>query len=369
MKMPFGSDPYEYVSKMRTLTESVTSLKIDTDSVLQYFFWMGMNETFKTQLVQMTNKTKPSLKEINDNFFDATERYLVVTKNFRYKKQGEINDKKAEPKEISNFAVNIDVEPQKFRSCCLCARDNGKEADHPIYKCKVYESPKAKVDKLKSLSGCLKCASLGHHSGQCKFRFRRKCSCNQWHFSFLCIDRFKGSSDKSSFVPNSFKSFPTPKGSDPTSKPKVDLDTKQKDKGNSRLKEISNNSIYLVDALPNVLDGNSILPTFTCRINGNCKIRALKDLGCQSNFITEQLADSQKLKVVQENVVFKVKGFNSNKEYDTRIVEVEIKIGAKVHSIRAICVPEINISLKLPKLPVITKAFIEKGYTLADQNL
>ena len=69
MKMPLGSDPYEYISKMRTITESVSSLKIDVDSILQFFFWSGMNETLKTQFIQITNKTKPSLREINDNFF------------------------------------------------------------------------------------------------------------------------------------------------------------------------------------------------------------------------------------------------------------------------------------------------------------
>ena len=117
------------------------------------------------------------------------------------------------------------------------------------------------------------------------------------------------------------------------------------------------------------MDGNSVLPTFTCRINGNCQVRVLKDLGCQSNFITEQVATSQNLKVIHENVVFKIKGFNSDKEYITKIVEVEIGIETKIHAIQAICIPEININLKLPRLPIVTRTFMEKGYVFADQNL
>ena len=195
MKMSYGSDPYEHVSKMRNLIETVKTLKIDTDSILQYFFWVGMNETFKTQMIQITNKTRPSLQEINDNFFDASERYLRVNKNFKSKKQGEDIIKKVNTKETSSFAVNDNVEPPKFRDCCLCSTENG-QVDHPIYKCQVYEFPKAKVDKLQLLNGCIKCASLNHVSSKCKFRFKRKCSCNQWHFTFLCTERSKGLGEK-----------------------------------------------------------------------------------------------------------------------------------------------------------------------------
>ncbi len=57
MKLTYENDPFEYISKMRNLTESVKNLNIDAESFLQYFFWNGLNDTFKNQIVQITNTT------------------------------------------------------------------------------------------------------------------------------------------------------------------------------------------------------------------------------------------------------------------------------------------------------------------------
>ena len=96
-----------------------------------------------------------------------------------------------ESKETSSFAVNLDVEPQKFNNCSFCSKDSGQDADHPIFKCQVYGSPEAKIEILKLLNGCFKCACLKHFSSQCRFRFKRKCACKQWHFSYLCTKKFR----------------------------------------------------------------------------------------------------------------------------------------------------------------------------------
>ena len=64
---------------MRTTVSLFKSLEIDIDTVIQYFIWHGMNDGFQAQLVNITNKSKPSLEEINTNIFSATERYLKST--------------------------------------------------------------------------------------------------------------------------------------------------------------------------------------------------------------------------------------------------------------------------------------------------
>ena len=81
------------------------------------------------------------------------------------------------------------------------------------------------------------------------------------------------------------------------------------------------------------------MPTFTCLSDGDFQVRILKDIGCQSNFITERVASSQNLKVIYENVTFKVKGFNADTQYSTKTVEVELKVRDKLYFINAICVP------------------------------
>ena len=75
MNLLSKQDPFEYVSKMRKLTESVKLFKIGADQFLQYFFWIGLNDGFKEQVMQIANNTHPTLQQLNDNFFTATERY------------------------------------------------------------------------------------------------------------------------------------------------------------------------------------------------------------------------------------------------------------------------------------------------------
>ena len=39
-----------------------------------------MNETFRAQLVHITNNIRPTLEEINNNCFDASECYKIAMK-------------------------------------------------------------------------------------------------------------------------------------------------------------------------------------------------------------------------------------------------------------------------------------------------
>ena len=64
-----------------------------------------------------------------------------------------------------------------------------------------------------------------------------------------------------------------------------------------------------------------------------------------------------------------VTGFNSEKCYKTKIVEVPVSLGGKTHKIPAICTPEINISLNLKGLKHAAETFRERGYRLADSMI
>ena len=55
--------------------------------------------------------------------------------------------------------------------------------------------------------------------------------------------------------------------------------------------------------------------------------------------------------------------------YCTKIVEVNLNRGDKIHKIEAICVPKFNINLKLPNLNIIVREFVNKGYELVDKFL
>ena len=122
--------------------------------------------------------------------------------------------------------------------------------------------------------------------------------------------------------------------------------------------------LCLTNALPNAIETKSILPTFTCFLK-NKQIRCLKDIGCQSNFIETKLAEGQKLKTLQDNIKLKVTGFNSAKEYITKIVEVPLNIGTKLYKVPAICVLTINIAIHIDALCNVAKKFFRQKISVS----
>ena len=63
-------DPFDYISKMRSITLQVKTLNITVDSVLQYFFWAVLSDTFRPHIIQIT---KPTIDEINDCIFELVK--------------------------------------------------------------------------------------------------------------------------------------------------------------------------------------------------------------------------------------------------------------------------------------------------------
>ena len=80
LKLSVDEDPFVYISKVKNIIETVDKLDLKTESFLQHFIWKGLNSLFQTQLIQITNKNKPSIKEIQDNFFTACDSYKTSCK-------------------------------------------------------------------------------------------------------------------------------------------------------------------------------------------------------------------------------------------------------------------------------------------------
>ena len=346
IKLLSNQDPFEYISKMRKLTESVNLLKIDSNQFLQYFFWVGLNDSFKEQVIQITNNTHPTLEELNDNFFTAAERYA----KFQEKVKNQNKQQSGKDKNLSkaNLAVSIDRNSKAFNSCVLCSQDKA-ESNHPIYRCPTYTDPPSKINKLNEMAGCIKCGKINHVSDDCKFKFQRRCSCGSWHFCFLC-PKFRSDDN----VSNSKKA----KGKQSESV-----------SNSNKTLNVNSNRTVVIDSFQNSSHGDSVLPTFSCNLNNRYHIRGLKDEGSQCNFILSAIAEELDLKVIHNNIKLKVNGFNGPREYQTKTVKLNIDFGDKCREIEAICVPEININIRLHKLMEVTKLFVNKGYSLADKKL
>lgn len=370
LKLNYDSEPFEYISKTRSLSEAFKSLKITTDHVLQYFIWEGLNDTFKSQLVQITNHSRPSLDEIREHFFEASERYSGIVKKFKEKK----NVVKPKPTDTFNkeysvkqktvglaadvkFDVSKGASSNAFKSCSLC-RDEGEGLEHPVHKCPKFLSPKDKVDRLNKIGACTRCANTTHTSEDCRFRFNKKCiKCQNWHFSFLC--QFQSERDQVYYGPTKSEST----GSGKTGNIKVEKDKKVKDK---KSKEIATSTVW-VELKSSFSCNKAILPTFTGYIGENL-VKCLKDTGCQANFVAENIVKQNNLKIIKEDISLTVNGFNVAKDYHCYLVEVPMKLGEKVFAIEAICVPSLNIKLNIPGLSSLVKRFTDLGFEMADKS-
>ena len=190
LKLSSNTDPYEFISKVTLIMERVRKLKMTVDCILQFFIWEGLNDSFKNHLIQITNSSKPTLNEIVDKFFEASERYCSQSKKTKeIIKLSSPEASNASDHGATSLAVDVKYERDKaFKPCSICTKVDGKLADHPIHKCAKFDSAEAKIDKIRNSKGCIKCSNLNHQSKFCRYRFKNRCKyCSEWHFSFLCI--------------------------------------------------------------------------------------------------------------------------------------------------------------------------------------
>ena len=266
-------------------------------------------------------------------FFSAIDRYQAIQKlkNEFHKPDTNILTS------ASNFAANISVRENsnKFRQCILCSDGSGS-SEHAISKCTRFPNAQAKISKLKQLNSCIKCANNNHKSDDCKFRFYKNCYfCNNLHFSFLCPYQNKSPAYQS----------------------------EQKTTG------VSTGTIS-IEATTLNFESNfpTVLPNFTVPLQNGTTIRGIKDSGAQCAIILSSVAEQNNLKIVKI-IDININGFNASKPYTTQVVEVPIILDTIHHTIQAVCVPDINIKLKLQGLNDLVSKFISCNIQLADKYL
>lgn len=356
LRLPNNAEPYSFIGEMRTIVAGTESLKISVNDILQYFIWHALNDRFQSHIIAITNKSKPSLAEITDNIFEATERYIkqVGKQNecLGNKPRNECKSTKfssfTDNKELATTTMAVDVKfDKKSKLCILCSRD-GKCSDHYLRECTVYDTPRRKCDKLGNLKGCMKCSFVNHDTSQCRFKFPSNCrDCGGKHMTFLCLKSSNANSN------DSFSSR----------KPRSQYGPVQEETNtNLSLVEVSHSSC--VDAF--------VLPTITATITSNEmteQVRAFKDGGCQRTFIGATVAEKLNLRVLSTNVPLTIHGFNSSKELITKTVNVPLLIDGVVFNIEAICIDKIKTKFNINNIGRVVRAFIDKGYRIADKCL
>ena len=321
IKMSVHGDPYDFIGEMRNIINLFRKLNIDIETVLTYFIWNGMTENFQNQLIQIVNSNKPSLDQIEENVFEAAKRFIRLNKKGSY-----VESRKANNSEATSMAIN--AEKKRYsKFCLLCKNDNREFESHFLSQCEVFDSVDKKINKLKELKGCTKCALLSHVTAKCHYKFNSQCrNCNGNHMSYLCQRNSKFSHANTT------------------------------------------NNLNFTETLSVDSRDSILLPTMTVNIEKQLKVRALKDGGSQRNFISESVVKALKLPIV-DRVNMNIHGFNSTNSLTTDIVEISFLYGECILSIFAVVVPNINISLNITGLDKLVNSIVNKGYKLADSLL
>ena len=333
-----NTEPFKWISEVNVINEQCSNLTIDINVVLQYFFWSSLTESFRQQLISITNNSRPTLSQIIDNIFEANNR----VKEFGGI-DGACEGEKAVGSETISMATGVDSDKsaQKVNKvfCILCSNDQ-----HKLRDCQKFSTPREKVDKLKQLSRCTKCTGR-HLTKKCFARLSKCTKCSDYHLGFLCCG--------GSFVQDKKSGNNTQK-------------TKHKD--GPGVAAVSKVSTFTGSSL-----GDIILPTFTASFIGplesNLSVRALYDPDSQASYVREDVANTLNASVLEPDVTLCIKGFNSNKSLKTKRVQLSLSVGGENVKLSAFCIPSIDLQLNIGGLGDVVQMFKDKGWDLADKHL
>ena len=67
-------EPYKFISDVKLVVSAFDYLKIDVKTMIQYFVWYRLPKEYQDHLVHITGKTYPTLKDIEDDIYEAVDR-------------------------------------------------------------------------------------------------------------------------------------------------------------------------------------------------------------------------------------------------------------------------------------------------------
>ena len=327
-----NGEPFRYLSDCMQIKAAFSKLDIKIEEVLAYHFLQGMSYAFRNTMITITNNEKPTLDQIFDKFHQTTQRY-EASKESQEKTRGESGTKpkfqqRGGNKNTATNAVSLTAvsKTQAYRKMCVLCEHEG----HWPQACKKYSTPKEKTNRLKEINGCTRCGSKGHFAKNCFKSINIKCrNCSGGHYDYLCVAGTKL---------------------------------------NSQVKNSQMNAIG-AECLAGGSSTDTILGTLTCYLNDGTPLRVFKDGGSQSNLIAKSCLTDTNHTVIERSVKLALKGINGSKTYESDEIEMLFMFENRPTPVRLFTIEDIPTHLSLPKLGEIVRAFKEKGYKLADQNL
>lgn len=330
-----ATDAYEWISVSRIIMKQINCLNIGSDIFTQYFFlWRGLCQEFKTQMMAITNSSKPLLPDIVKHSFESNNRFMDV------QKRKNVNTKSIT---MATVVEPGTIQPVSVRGCTLCTYDKSPaENNHKLSQCTVYKDYNSKITKLKEVKGCTSCGYTNHYYRNCKFKYSRPCStCKGWHLYYLC---YKQNTENYNF----------------------------NDKKEKKIKsEHTSNSVATYTTETEQYN-DVILPTASVIIKtleGDSPVRLFKDLGSQTTFVRSDVAKLINHEIVRETNI-QISGINSSKSYKTKVIKFPIDVkGQGSRIITAVCLDTINTQFETPGLKNLIVKLKDKGFSIADDMI
>ena len=352
IRMDYNTHIFDHYSTMQEHFDAFDCLKIDIETIKRYFLWRSFNDSVRREFTVVCGEHCPTFAKLEKHKFEVAARYKDLQAKFN-NKQNKVNQSspRKESKETSSLAVNV-TPREKTYLCHLCKDIAGATSNHFIGKCERFSTNPEKLDRLKQIKSCSKCA-FGHKTEKCKFKFKQNCRhCEQPHYSFLCPN-FESVNLETSPVNSQSRSDNASAHSD--------------ESGNSDDESGEAANICFTDVYQASARSNNILPTFSTTIN-NFKARGLRDTGSQQNYISKALVEKCNLQF-KDNIKIVVNGLNTSRGYNTKTVILPLTLNNKTYSLEAVVVPEIPAKFNAHGLKEIALEFVEKGFKLADSDL
>ncbi len=191
--LKFKNDPFIYFSEFKGLVDNLKDLKVDTNTLFQYYIWQGLPLEVQDHLVNITGKSFPSYVEIEKISNIACNRYLAHRAKSVSNSVNVSNNAVALVTDDTTSKFGKSFKPKKSFSrtfdrkkwpCKFCT-----STEHYDSGCTIYQSAVEKLKRIKELNLCTNCLKSGHNFKTCNYVLARTCkNCDMGHrhWDFLC---------------------------------------------------------------------------------------------------------------------------------------------------------------------------------------
>ena len=306
-------------------------------SLISHIVFNKLPVTVKSEFIHFLGKTYPNLNELFDKYHEViailNRTSAVRPKPVNHRPQYQRTERSKLVKPNNQAAPQSKGTFQNFKStmdkkveCKLCGSNS-----HPMSHCEEFNSYRSKVDRLRELTLCIRCAGHGHNENNCfgkqgKLRYPCKICGTREHFTVLC--------------------------------PSADKEPRIK----------TNSSLCLAQRS---FDSCQMLPTMTLTLKCGSKrrkVRCLVDTGSQRSYLSESIAKHLCHDIKQAFVLdCDVSTYLSQDTKEFKQMSTGIKIGKTFVSVPLLIDSTFDITYDVPGMSAVVSKFKENNIRLLDE--